>query len=219
MKLSDFQKNVLRYIGIRFASIFSDILLKTLRIVIVHGDEVKKLRAENKNFIAAFWHGSMFLGWFLHRNKNAAALVSRSKDGDVLAAVLSRWNYHVVRGSSSTGGHEALDLMVNLLKQNYVLTITPDGPRGPAFKMKAGTVVAAKRAGVSLFLTGIAVKNKIVLKSWDGFILPLPFSRAVVCYSEPIQVNISLNNDEISGIIEECENLLNNLQKKAAELC
>lgn len=219
MKLSDSQKNVLRYIGIRFASVAIRLLIKTLRIKIVNGEAITNLVCEKKNFVAAFWHGSMMIGWFLNRNRNAAALVSQSKDGDVLASTLERWNYNVVRGSSSTGGSDALTAMIFLVREDFSLAITPDGPRGPIYKMKAGAVITAKKSNVPLFLVGIGIKNKFILKSWDRFEVPKPFSKVAAIYSDPIFIDEHLSYDETNNKIKECEDLLNKLQEDALRLC
>ncbi|MHB8906610.1 MAG: lysophospholipid acyltransferase family protein [Melioribacteraceae bacterium] len=219
MKLSNFQRNVLRYIGIRFASAAIRLLLKTLRIKTVNGESLYKLQNEKKNFVTAFWHGSMMIGWFIHRNDNAAALVSQSKDGDVLASILEKWNYHVVRGSSSTGGSDALTIMILLIREGYSLAITPDGPRGPIYNMKAGAVITAKKSNAPLFLIGIGIKKKIVLKSWDRFEVPIPFSKVVAVYSDPVFIDQNLSYEETNQKIIECEELLNKLHKDALSLC
>ncbi len=219
MKLSDFQRNVLRYIGIQFASTAISVLIKTLRIKVVNGETISKCASEKKNFVSAFWHGSMLIGWYMHRNENIAALVSQSKDGEVLAKILEKWNYKVVRGSSSLGGNEALSVMVDLIRGNNSLVITPDGPRGPIYKMKAGAVVSAKKTNVPLFLAGIGIKKKFILKSWDHFEVPKPFSKVVVLYSDPILINEDSSYDETNQKISECEALLNKLQKDALQLC
>ncbi|MHB8929071.1 MAG: lysophospholipid acyltransferase family protein [Melioribacteraceae bacterium] len=219
MKLSNFQRNVLRYIGIRFASAAIRLLLKTLRIKTVNGESLYKLQNEKKNFVTAFWHGSMMIGWFIHRNDNAAALVSQSKDGDVLASILEKWNYHVVRGSSSTGGSDALTIMILLIREGYSLAITPDGPRGPIYNMKAGAVITAKKSNAPLFLIGIGIKKKIVLKSWDRFEVPIPFSKVVAVYSDPVSIEQNLSYEETNQKIIECEELLNKLHKDALSLC
>jgi hypothetical protein len=218
MKLSQRQKNILRFIGNYFAFVAVNSLLRTLRIKIKNGDDISKMNASGNNYIVAFWHGSMGIGWYLHRN-NIAALVSQSKDGDILANILKKWHYHVVRGSSSKGGKEALSTMVELLNQKYSLAITPDGPKGPVGEMKAGAVVAAKKSHTPLFLVGIGIKKKFVMKSWDSLEVPKPFTKVNVVYSDPILISNALNSEEISSKITECENLLLELQKEALELC
>jgi lysophospholipid acyltransferase (LPLAT)-like uncharacterized protein len=218
MKLSQKQKDILRFIGNRFAFVAINSLFKTLRIKIKNGEDISKMNSSGKNYVVAFWHGSMGIGWYLHRN-HIAALVSQSNDGDILANILNKWDYHIVRGSSSNGGKEALSVMVDLLNQNYSLAITPDGPKGPVAKMKAGVVVAAKRSSVPLFLIGIGIKNKFILKSWDKFEIPKPFTKVNVVYSDPILISNTINSEEISAKLEEYEKLLNELQKEALELC
>lgn len=219
MKLSENQKKILRFIGIRAASFFISVLLKSVRIKFRNREAVEKLVGEKKNFVVAFWHGSMMLGWYLHRGINCAALVSKSKDGDVLAHILSKWNYKVVRGSSHIGGKEALEMMLDLTNQNFSLTITPDGPTGPIHKMKAGAVVTAKKSKIPLLMLGIGIKNKIVLKSWDNFEIPKPFTKITAVYSDPLYIDDSLSYDETSRIINECEIKLNQLQKESFEQC
>lgn len=219
MKLKDYQKNILRFLGIRIASFLVNVLLKTVRIRIDNSDVVKILDQEKKNYVVAFWHGSMIVGWYMQRNRNFASLVSKSKDGDVLTAILEKWKFHVVRGSSSKGGHEALDMMIHLTEENYHLAITPDGPTGPIYKMKPGAVITARRSQIPLLLVGIGMKNKWNLKSWDRFEIPKPFSKVVAVYSNPILIEENLTKEETSKVIEDCENLLNNLQNEAFEKC
>ena len=219
MKLSEKQKKLLRFLGLRVSSFAINVLLKSVRIKIQNREAVEELIAGKKNFVVAFWHGSMMLGWYLHRDVNCAALVSKSKDGDVLANVLEKWNFKVVRGSSHIGGKEALDLMLDLAKQNFSLTITPDGPTGPVHKMKAGAVVTAKKSKIPLLLLGIGIKSKFVLKSWDRFEVPKPFTKITALYSEPMYIDENLSYDDTSRMIEQCEELLNKLQKEALQQC
>lgn len=215
MKLSHNQKNILRFLGIRIASFLINVLLKTVRLRIENSDVVKELDKQKKNYVVAFWHGSMLIGWFMQRNRNFASLVSKSKDGDVLTAILEKWNFHVVRGSSSKGGHEALDMMIHLTEENYHLAITPDGPTGPIFKMKPGAVITARRSQIPLLLVGIGMKSKWTLKSWDKFEIPKPFSAVTAIYSQPIMISAILTKEETSEVIDKCESELNNLQKEA----
>ncbi len=219
MKLNKFQKEILRRIGYYFANTAVNVLLKTCKIKIHRNKVIDDLISQKINFIIAFWHGYMITGWYLHKNLNCAALVSKSKDGDLLAHVLKKWNYRVVRGSSSIGGNEAMESIIELLNQKYSIAITPDGPTGPIYKMKAGAVVAAKKTGTPLILAGICSTKKIMLKSWDKFEIPLPFCTINVLYSEPIFIENNLTYDETSRIILECENMLNNLQKEVLKLC
>ena len=215
MKLRKARQNSLRFIGQMFLANIITALCKSLKIIKVNDESIKKLDNENKNYILAFWHGTMLLPWYLHGKPNCAALISKSKDGDLLAKILKHWKYNVVRGSSSAGGDIALGIMIDFAKNDYSVTITPDGPRGPAHKFKAGAVITAKKSKVPLILAGVGYQKKKVLSNWDKFEVPHFFSKAKIFYSEPIFIEPNLSYEETSNIIIDCEDKLNELQREA----
>lgn len=191
---------------------------KSLRIVHLRRDGLDEVRSRGGNYVGAFWHGSMFVGWFIHRPLRGArvsALVSQSKDGEFLSTVLERWGMTMVRGSSHIGGKEAMQLMIEALRTGSSLAITPDGPRGPRQEMKMGAVRAAQAAGVPLVLTGIAMGSKRNLRSWDAFEVPTPFSRVVVVYSEPIMVPAELTGPPLDAFKLEMQRRMQVLTKEA----
>ncbi len=193
----------------------------TLKITRVNADQFDELKRNGKNVVVAFWHGSMFVGWFLHRsqtNWNISALVSQSSDGEFLSTILERWNFTMIRGSSHIGGTEAMQLMVEEVESGSSLAITPDGPRGPRHEMKMGAVRVAQRAGVPLIVVGIAAATKKQLRSWDKFEVPLPFSSIVAKYSEPIIVPKELSNELLNEFKLKMQNLMMKLTEDAMEL-
>jgi lysophospholipid acyltransferase (LPLAT)-like uncharacterized protein len=213
--LKKVKQSVYRKIGHLILKHFLNLLCKTLRVDKVNQKIIEELENLNQNFVLAFWHGTMILPWFLHRNKNFSALTSLSKDGDLLAKQLKYWKYNVIRGSSHKGGDVALGIMIDCAKNKYSIAITPDGPTGPPRKFKAGAVITAKKSGIPLILAGVGFDKKKQLKSWDSFQIPFPFSKAKIIYSEPIIVDSNLDYQQTDKIIKYCENLLNNLQNKA----
>jgi lysophospholipid acyltransferase (LPLAT)-like uncharacterized protein len=217
MNLKEAWQNSLRILGRLFLANAVTLLCRSLKVKIVNEEPVKKLKDENKNYIVAFWHGTMLYPWYLHGSPSFAALTSKSKDGDLLAKLLRHWDYEVIRGSSSSGGDIALGIIVEYAKNNYSIAITPDGPRGPAYKLKAGAVVAAKKTGIPIVLAGVGYKKKKILKNWDKFEIPHFFSNANVVYSDPVSIDKDLSYEETSEKIIECENKLNELQRQAQE--
>lgn len=215
MKLHKAKQNSLRFLGNIFLASLINVLCKSLRIQKINSDAIDKLRAENKNFVIAFWHNTMLLGWYLHGGNSTVALTSKSKDGDLLAKTLKKWKYIVVRGSSSKGGEIALGVMVDYARNNCSIAITPDGPRGPALKFKAGAVITAKKSGIPILLAGIGFKKKKLLNSWDQFQVPYFFSRAKVVYSDPIYIDKNCSYEQTSSVIKKCEEELRKLQKEA----
>ncbi|HVO72600.1 MAG TPA: lysophospholipid acyltransferase family protein [Ignavibacteriaceae bacterium] len=216
MNRKKIKQDTLRFIG-HFCLVWGlNVLCKTLKIVYSNRDVLDELKRQNKNYIVAFWHGTMLVPWYLHKNQNTVALISKSKDGDLLAKLLRKWNYTIVRGSSTEGGEVALGIMVDYAKNFKSIAVTPDGPKGPAHKLKAGAVVASKKSGVPLILLGIGIQKKKVLKSWDKFEIPMMFSCVHAVYSNPIFIEAGLSYEETSKMISHCELKLNELQDNAA---
>jgi Uncharacterized protein conserved in bacteria len=215
MNFRKYKQDILRIIGLFVLSQAVDLLCKSLKVTFKNREVINNLENQNKNFVLAFWHGQMLLAWYLHRNKNFTALISKSQDGDLLEKILKHWKYNVIRGSSSNGGEVALGIMVDYARNNETVVITPDGPRGPINKMKAGAVITAKKSRTPLILFGIGYKKKRVLKSWDKFEIPKFFSEAKAVYSDPVYINSDLSFTETSELILNCEQKLNELQVEA----
>ncbi|MCL5030553.1 MAG: lysophospholipid acyltransferase family protein [Bacteroidetes bacterium] len=215
MKLRKLKQDSLRFIGNYFLLSAVNVLCKTLRITLKNKKVIDELDKEGKNYVLAFWHGTMLLPWYINRRKNFAALISKSKDGELLAKILKHWKYEVVRGSSSTGGNVALGIMIDYARNKSSIAITPDGPRGPIHKMKAGAVITAKKSGLPLVLVGIGIKRKRILKSWDKFEIPGLFTKVNVVFSDFMVIDRNLSYNETSKMISNSEMKLNELQKEA----
>ncbi|KAB2924753.1 MAG: lysophospholipid acyltransferase family protein [Bacteroidetes bacterium] len=191
---------------------------RTLRITRVGAGPADALRASGRNYVAAFWHGTMFTGWYLLRpvgGERMSALVSQSKDGAYLSAMLERWGFTMIRGSSHIGGKEAMQLMTAAVSGGSSLAITPDGPRGPKREMKMGAVRTAQKCGVPLLLIGIAAERQRVMGSWDAFELPMPFSRVTAVYSEPVTVPAELDGPPLDEFRKRMQERLNELTAAA----
>jgi len=157
--------------------------------------------------VLAFWHGDMLPVWKRFAAQGSVALVSQSRDGGLLTQLLQRWGYRVIRGSSSKGGKEAWAELLDAAARGQVL-ITPDGPRGPARRLKAGAVVAAYRAQVPLWLCRVRCRAAIHGTHWDRFLIPLPFAGIDLTFI-PFPVPATASREEIDGLIARAEALLN----------
>jgi lysophospholipid acyltransferase (LPLAT)-like uncharacterized protein len=124
----------------------------------------------------------------LNPTAGMAAMASASKDGAFLAAVIECFKVHAVRGSSSRRGHQALLELTSWAERGYDLAITPDGPRGPRYKVQPGVISLAQVTGLPIVPASYNLKWKIQVKSWDRFQIPLPFSRCDVCIGTPLVV-------------------------------
>jgi lysophospholipid acyltransferase (LPLAT)-like uncharacterized protein len=133
-----------------------------------------------------FWHNRLFVmayvfaRWF--PRQRGAALASASKDGEILTALLQQFGIRAIRGSSSRGGARALVEMKHAMDDGYVLAIAPDGPRGPRYVLNPGVAKLAQLTGGHVLPIHVRYSSYWQLKSWDGFMLPKPFSRADITF-------------------------------------
>jgi hypothetical protein len=134
------------------------------------------------------WHNRLFIAAELkHRFRVGhpmCGLISASRDGGWLAVFYAAWGVKPVRGSSSRLGREAVGELIDELRAGSDAGITPDGPRGPVYRMKPGALTVARRSGARLCLVGVDYEASWRLPSWDGFHLPKPFSHAILRIEE-----------------------------------
>jgi lysophospholipid acyltransferase (LPLAT)-like uncharacterized protein len=138
--------------------------------------------------IFPFWHRCVLGAAWIFRHRNLAVLTSRSLDGELIARVIHRMGYIPVRGSSSRGGQRGLLEMHTLVTNGGGVAFTIDGPRGPRFVAKRGPVLLARTTGVPITAFYVAMEKARVLNTWDGFMIPMPFSRAYVRVARKILV-------------------------------
>ncbi len=140
--------------------------------------------------IFCIWHNRLALSMVVHRRypRKLAALVSASRDGALLTAVLSRFGVSAVRGSSSRRGAQALLELKRRAEAGYDLAITPDGPRGPRYIVQDGVISLAQVTGLAIVPVTCNLSRKLTVKSWDGFQVPLPFSRCEITLYRPMLV-------------------------------
>ncbi len=160
----------------------------TLRIRVVGEERRAAVSAEGVPILHVLWHQRMVLGILSNRLPGVLTMASRSSDGEVIAEFLRFWGYRVVRGSSSRGGTEAMRDMIREGRLGRRWTaLTTDGPRGPARRSKGGVLTFAEAIGAVVLPVGTSSAWPKFLRSWDNFLVPLPFSRCACVYGEPLR--------------------------------
>ena len=157
--------------------------------------------------IYTVWHGRILMLPYLYgRSRRIHALTSRSRDGEILSRFVQGFGIRVVRGSSSRGGARALRTLARLLREERAeVLVVPDGPRGPRHVAQAGAVLLAKVTGTPMVPVAFGATPCTVLPSWDAFLIPHPFARAVVMFGEPITVPADAGRDLVESKRRELE--------------
>ena len=132
--------------------------------------------------VYAFWHRSLLTCAWHFRDWKIAILISRSFDGELIARTVERLGFVAVRGSSSRAGSTGLRALERACRAGHYCAITVDGPRGPAMIAKPGIVQLAQLVGSDVGVFEVLPVRAWRLNSWDGFLIPKPFSRVVVSW-------------------------------------
>jgi len=153
---------------------------------IIGDASVCKLWRNGEPVILASWHDQLLLIPLGYAGPGGQILISRSRDGELIARTVKYLGHHAVRGSSSRGGSAAFKQLLRLAKQPYDIGITPDGPRGPRHLIKDGVVQLTRLSGRAVVPVALVSSRGHRFKSWDRFLLPYPFGRIVYSYGEPL---------------------------------
>jgi lysophospholipid acyltransferase (LPLAT)-like uncharacterized protein len=126
-------------------------------------------------------------------------LISASRDGELLADAIKRFDYDIVRGSSSRLGASAILQLTEVLASGRDVVITPDGPRGPAYELGPGIIFLAQKSGAPVVPVNMEYSSYWRLKSWDRFIVPRPFSKVRVIIGQPHRVKSTSTDEEFEA--------------------
>ncbi len=170
------------------AALVIRLIWTTLRVEFRGEEAVRTMWREGKNAVFTFWHDQLFCMIKGYRGgPGIRILISASKDGELIARTMQQFGQGAVRGSSSRGGRAALREMLALTKEPLDIAVTPDGPKGPRHEIKPGVVQLARLSGRPVIPVALVYSRGFRFASWDRFLLPYPFARAVISFGEPLR--------------------------------
>lgn len=207
---------------IHLGTFILNLWFKTVRVTVV-GESIQKNWVEKENFpvVGAAWHrNAIFLIWY-HCYLKPLIMISSSNDGALLSGFTEKLGAKTARGSSGRRGAEAFQEMLSALA-DPTLTIAAtvcDGPKGPPCVAKDGMAVLAMKAGLPLIPIMASYHPAITLKkTWDKTMIPMPFSRAVIMYGEPIHIPRDAGSEDLETYRIKLENRLNEMMRQCDRL-
>ncbi len=194
---------------------FARLIFRTVR---VHFVRPEGLDTKNAGAVFVTWHGRSFIPAQVFRNKGYWALISLSRDGELQNNIFQRLGFQTVRGSTGRGGVKGALQMARKVKEGGVLAFTPDGPRGPTHKCQAGVILMAEKSGAPIIPLGISVNRRWLVRSWDSYLLPKPFSHVYFVVGDPIYVPANLDETRRNRYATQVEIAINGVEKQAEAL-
>jgi lysophospholipid acyltransferase (LPLAT)-like uncharacterized protein len=207
---------------IRAADLAFFILIKvigrTVKFDIEGWEHWEAASRDEKIPIYTFWHNRVFLSTYFWRHRRIVVMTSQSFDGEYIARFIQRFGYGAARGSSTRGATGAVVEMVRLMRARCPTAFTIDGPKGPVYVAKMGAVLLAKKTGHPILpFTITTAKLWEAKKSWDGFQVPKPFTRALVGIAAPIFVAPDADEDVLKANRDELQRALDELNQRGEE--
>lgn len=180
-------------------------------------EHVTKLREAGQGFILAVWHGRTMLPIFHCRGMGIWAIVSISRDGEVQKSIIGRFGYKSIRGSTGRNAVRAALAAIKELQAGGILSITPDGPRGPVHEVQEGVIFMAKRAQCPVIPIGVGIRHRKLISSWDSYTVPRPFGKCVLIFGEPILFHTDEHPDPERFLKEALNSVEGQAKLKAGE--
>jgi len=188
---------------------------RTLRWHVEGWENWEAAKYIGKGLIYTFWHREIFSATWFWRKRGIVVMTSRNFDGEYIARIIEGHGYGAARGSSSRGASRALVEMIRALENGRDTAFTIDGPRGPRFAAKPGSVLLAKATGAAILCFHIALRRAYVFsRSWDQTQAPYPFSRAAIFIGPPILVSPDAGEDEQARKLREVQATLDGLKSR-----
>jgi lysophospholipid acyltransferase (LPLAT)-like uncharacterized protein len=199
----------------KLAKLLIEAIVFCSRVEVSGRENIAALQNKNLPLIYIFWHCHILFVIHQFKNTGARPLISLSSDGELVAAVAEEFGMNPIRGSSSKGGARAfLNMVRSVQKENAQVLITADGPKGPARQLKAGTVqLALKTRAYVIPISWSGSRVKILEKSWDRFLIPLPFGHIHFAYGQPLQVTTAGDEASLQQAADMLAEKLNRLEE------
>lgn len=208
------KKQILPFI----AFVFYKLLQWTWKIEIYESESVKQWRKLNESFLVGHWHGDELGILHLLKEYHVACIISTSSDGDIMNRAVELLGGETVRGSSTRGGVGALKGILRLKKKGRRPSVAVDGPKGPIYEVKPGIFQISRLTGLPIVpISFHSSRVKVFDKSWNKTRLPLPFSRVIIEWGEPLPA-ISKEADPKDPLwANQLKNSINEVKRRCEE--
>lgn len=210
-------------IAVLITALFLELVWRTARRRVIGSDRLEQVLKEHGAVVPVFWHQHLLICARFLTDRSTPGLkpgfmISPSVDGEAPSMLARLYGAHVVRGSGSyTGVRAVRGVHQAIAKELISPAITPDGPRGPRFKMKPGAIFAAQISRKPVVPIAYAARPARLLKTWDKFVIPFPFAKIRIAIGEPYFPARRLDDEQMEAAQRELEERLLEVFKQAKQ--
>jgi len=190
------------------------LIILTCRVRWHNKEALNTLQQSDKPFVLSMWHNCCTIAAWAMKGSDITVMISDSKDGEYVSRLANSFDIPTIRGSSSSGSEKAVRSALRVLAQKKPIGITPDGPRGPRYKIKSGMLWFAASSGAPIIPLHIESTKQWVFNSWDKHAFPKPFSTIHVRFGNPLTLERSALENDIDKVTLEVEqHMMDNVAK------
>lgn len=229
-------KRILRSAWVQYAlglvlAGYMSLIKHTTRWTVVGREAIEPIWEGRKGVIGCVWHGRTLMtiaGW-PKGVQPAAMLVSWSPDGEFTNRAALTHGIGVIRGgarnpkkkgkAAQKGAIAAFRQMAAWIEAGGCMALTPDGPRGPRMRAAEGPVRLSRATGAPMMAFAWSTTSRVLVKSWDRLVLPLPFSRGVIVWKGPIYAPQTDDKEALEAARQALEDALNEATREADLAC
>lgn len=194
------------WLAARLFYAYQKLLQWTCRFEHVGLDNYLKAKAASpwNSCVVALWHRNIACSLFNGFKIKNCGLISPSKVGDLAVYLAKKWGGDIIRGTPKSSAW--LNPMCKKVKLGINAYITVDGSRGPIYKCKPGALLLAQKMVIPIVpYNAVASKRIIIKKSWDQHQIPLPFSKIIHYWGEPMWIPESATREDFPELQKELE--------------
>ena len=164
----------------KIIQVYLEIVFFTSKLIFEIDPNAEKALASKKVCFITLWHGRILIfPKIMKKYGSFKVLTSLHKDGKYIDKFVRLYEHQSIRGSTYRGGLSAIkDIMGSI--QNSSIVITPDGPRGPGYKINSAVTNIAAKFNVPIICISFSATRVKVLSTWDKFMIPLPFTKIII---------------------------------------
>ena len=199
------------------------LVIATSRVVRIGMDEMIATARGGANVALPVLHQDVLLSGIVFRDLGIVTVANVGDAGDIIAAVLVRCGFDVVRGGSSTRPSRRTPVVRELLARiverrdasGTIWAVTPDGSRGPAGAVKPGVAFVAMKTASKVYCLKIHASRALYVRTWDRTAIPLPFGTITVELDGPVAFEPRASRAAMEALRCEVERRLHALQERA----